>query len=32
MGIMKTAKRSLAVVLPIVILLVAYLSWIIFSR
>jgi hypothetical protein len=29
---MKTAKRSLAVVLPIVILLVAYLSWIIFSR
>jgi uncharacterized membrane protein (DUF106 family) len=32
MGIMKTAKRSLAIVLPIVILLVAYLSWIIFSR
>ncbi len=30
MGIMKTAKRSLAVVLPIVILLVVYLSWLVF--
>ncbi len=30
MGIMKTARRSLAIVLPIVILLIAYLSWLIF--
>jgi len=29
-GIMKTARRSLAIVLPIVILLIAYLSWLIF--
>lgn len=29
-GIMKTARRSLAILLPIVILLVAYLSWLIF--
>jgi hypothetical protein len=29
-GIMKTARRSLAIVLPVVILLVAYLSWLIF--
>jgi len=27
MGIMKTARRSLAIVLPIVILLIVYLSW-----
>jgi uncharacterized membrane protein (DUF106 family) len=32
MGIMKTARRSLAVVLPIVALLIAYLSWLIFRR
>ncbi|MGH8129836.1 MAG: hypothetical protein ACRES3_03160 [Steroidobacteraceae bacterium] len=30
MGIMKTARRSLAIVLPIVILLIVYLSWLIF--
>lgn len=30
MGIVKTARRSLAIVLPIVILLIAYLSWLIF--
>ncbi len=30
MGIMKTARRSLAIVLPIVILLIIYLSWLIF--
>ena len=30
MGIIKTARRSLAIVLPIVILLIAYLSWLIF--
>ena len=30
MGIMKTARRSIAVVLPVVILLIAYLSWLIF--
>lgn len=30
MGIMKTARRSLAIVLPIVILLIAYLTWLIF--
>lgn len=30
MGIMTTARRSLAIVLPIVILLIAYLSWLIF--
>lgn len=30
MGIMKTARRSLAVVLPIVFLLIAYLSWLLF--
>lgn len=29
-GIMKTAKRSLAIVLPIVIALIVYLSWLIF--
>ena len=29
-GIMKTARRSLAIVLPIVIVLIAYLSWLIF--
>ena len=29
-GIMKTARRSLAIVLPVVILLIAYLSWLIF--
>ncbi|MGH8198244.1 MAG: hypothetical protein ACRETI_08735 [Steroidobacteraceae bacterium] len=29
MGIMKTARRSLAIVLPIVILLIVYLSWLI---
>jgi hypothetical protein len=29
-GIMKTARRSLAVVLPVVFLLVLYLSWLIF--
>ena len=32
MGIMKTARRSLAVVLPIVALLIAYLSWLLFRR
>ena len=32
MGIMKTARRSIAVVLPIVILLIVYLSWLIFRR
>ena len=30
MGIMKTARRSLAFVLPIVIVLIIYLSWLIF--
>lgn len=30
MGIMKTARRTLAIVLPIVFLLIAYLSWLIF--
>lgn len=30
MGIMATARRSLAVVLPVVILLIVYLSWLIF--
>ena len=30
MGIMKTARRTLAFVLPVVILLIAYLSWLIF--
>ena len=30
MGIMKTARRSIAIVLPVVILLIAYLSWLIF--
>ena len=29
-GIMKTARRSLAIVLPIVIALIVYLSWLIF--
>jgi uncharacterized membrane protein (DUF106 family) len=30
MGIMTTARRSLAIVLPIVIVLIVYLSWLIF--
>jgi uncharacterized membrane protein (DUF106 family) len=30
MGIVKTARRSLAFVLPVVILLILYLSWLIF--
>jgi len=30
MGIMKTARRSLAIVLPIVFLLIVYLSWLLF--
>jgi hypothetical protein len=30
MGIMTAARRSLAFVLPIVIVLIAYLSWLIF--
>jgi uncharacterized membrane protein (DUF106 family) len=30
MGIVKTARRALAIVLPIVILLILYLSWLIF--
>jgi uncharacterized membrane protein (DUF106 family) len=30
MGIMKTARRSLAIVLPVVILLIIYLSWLLF--
>ena len=30
MGIMTTARRSLAIVLPVVILLIVYLSWLIF--
>ncbi|MGQ0430377.1 MAG: hypothetical protein ACT4UQ_10635 [Gammaproteobacteria bacterium] len=30
MGIVRTARRSLAVILPVVILLVIYLSWLIF--
>jgi uncharacterized membrane protein (DUF106 family) len=30
MGIMNTARRSLAFVLPIVIVLIAYLTWLIF--
>ena len=29
-GIMTTARRSLAIVLPVVILLIIYLSWLIF--
>jgi len=29
-GIMTTARRSLAVILPVVILLIMYLSWLIF--
>ena len=29
-GIMNTARRSLAIVLPVVILLIAYLTWLIF--
>jgi hypothetical protein len=29
-GVVTTARRSLAVVLPVVILLIAYLSWLIF--
>lgn len=32
MGIMKTARRSLAVVLPIVFALIVYLSWLLFRR
>ena len=32
MGIMKTARRSLAIVLPIVFLLILYLSWLLFRR
>jgi uncharacterized membrane protein (DUF106 family) len=32
MGIMKTARRSLAVVLPIVFVLIVYLSWLLFRR
>jgi uncharacterized membrane protein (DUF106 family) len=30
MGIMTTARRSLAIVLPVVILLIIYLSWLLF--
>lgn len=30
MGMMKTARRAVAILLPIVILLVIYLSWLIF--
>jgi uncharacterized membrane protein (DUF106 family) len=30
MGIMKTARRSLAFVLPVVIILIIYLSWLLF--
>jgi uncharacterized membrane protein (DUF106 family) len=30
MGIMKTARRSLAFVVPVVIVLIIYLSWLIF--
>ncbi len=30
MGIMKTARRSLAFVLPVVIVLIIYLCWLIF--
>jgi len=30
MGIMKTARRSIAIVLPVVILLIIYLSWLLF--
>ena len=30
MGIMTTARRSLAIVLPVVIVLIVYLSWLIF--
>jgi uncharacterized membrane protein (DUF106 family) len=29
MGIMKTARRSLAIVLPVVIVLIVYVSWLI---
>lgn len=29
-GIMATARRSLAIILPVVVLLIAYLSWLIF--
>lgn len=29
-GVVTTARRSLAVVLPVVVLLIAYLSWLIF--
>ena len=29
-GIVKTARRSLAVILPIVIVLIVYLSWLLF--
>jgi uncharacterized membrane protein (DUF106 family) len=32
MGIMMTARRSLAVVLPIVFALIVYLSWLLFRR
>jgi uncharacterized membrane protein (DUF106 family) len=32
MGIMKTARRSLAIVLPIVFALIVYLSWLLFRR
>jgi len=32
MGIMKTARRSIAIVLPVVILLIVYLSWLLFRR
>jgi len=30
MGIMKTARRSIAIMLPVVILLIIYLSWLLF--
>ena len=29
-GIVKTARRSLAIILPVVVLLIIYLSWLIF--
>ncbi|MGH8203047.1 MAG: hypothetical protein ACREST_00470 [Steroidobacteraceae bacterium] len=29
-GIMSTARRSLAIILPVVVLLIVYLSWLIF--
>ena len=32
MGIMKTARRSIAIVLPIVFALIVYLSWLLFRR